>query len=202
MARRKLISDEAVLDAALQVMFRKGPSEFALTDVAAAAGIAPATLLQRFGDKRRLIVAAIARDNESFARTLSELPRVTGADAVIAVFRVLMTDTDNADAFADQLLWLHQDMRDPDLNALARERFRLLREAVAVRLPPLPIAPAQAALLIEAQWQGALLQWGVARQGRLIPFVTKALTAWFALVLAPRLSRATRSSSSQSAKRR
>ena len=86
--------------------------------------------------------------------------------------------------FADQLLWLRQDMRDPDLNRLARERFRLLREAIAARMPPLAIAPAQAARLVEAQWQGALNQWGIAPEGRLVDFVTESLTAWFALVAA------------------
>ena len=73
-------------------------------------------------------------------------------------------------------------MRDPDLNRLARERFRLLREAVAVRLPPLPIPPAEAALLVEAQWQGALNQWGIEPQGSLADFVAQRLTAWFKLV--------------------
>ena len=182
MARRKTISDETVLDAALRVIVAKGPSEFTLADVAAASGIAPATLIQRFGDKHGLIVAAFAQDNDAFAAALAELPPETGAAAGIAVFRLLSPDTEDVDLFADQLLWLRQDMRDPDLNRLARERFRLLREAIAARLPPLAIAPAQAARLVEAQWQGALNQWGIAPEGRLVDFVTDSLTAWFALV--------------------
>ena len=72
-------------------------------------------------------------------------------------------------------------MSDPDLNRLARERFRLLRQAIAARLPPLPIEPEAAAWLIEAQWQGALLQWGIAHEGRLGDFVTRSLEAWFRL---------------------
>ena len=184
MARRKTISDETVLAVALRVMTTKGP-EFTLADIAAAAGIAPATLVQRFGDKRRLIVAAFAQDNDAFARALAELPVGSGADAVIAVFRLLTPGTSDVGAFADQLLWLRQDMRDPDLNRLARERFRLLREAIAQRLPPLAIAPADAARLVEAQWQGALNQWGIAPEGRLVDFVTESLAAWFKLVGAP-----------------
>ena len=65
MARRKTISDEDVLDAAAKVMFSIGPA-FTLAEVAKAAGIAPATLVQRFGDKHGLTVAAIARDNAAF----------------------------------------------------------------------------------------------------------------------------------------
>jgi TetR/AcrR family macrolide resistance operon transcriptional repressor len=182
MARKKTISDEAVLAAALRVMIPRGPSDFTLADVAAEAGIAPATLIQRFGDKRRLIVAAFAQDNASFAAALGRLSPKTGAEAVISIFRHMCPGTDDVGLFADQLLWLRQDMRDPDLNRLARERFRLLREAVAARLPPLPIPPAEAALLVEAQWQGALNQWGIEPQGSLADFVAARLTNWFRLV--------------------
>jgi hypothetical protein len=84
--------------------------------------------------------------------------------------------------FADQLLWLRQDMRDPALNALARDRFTRLRAAIAERLPPLPMAPEDAARLLEAQWQGALNQWGLEPQGSLADYVTSALADWFTLV--------------------
>ena len=182
MPRPKRFSDDEVLESAARVMFRAGPSEFTLAEVAAEAGIAPATLVQRFGGKHGLIVRAIQWDNTRFAGMLEALPDATGAAAVIAVFRLLTPEVQEVGAFADQLLWLRLDMRDPDLNALARERFRLLREAVAARLPPLALAPADAAQLIEAQWQGALNQWGVAPEGSLADYVTQSLARWFALV--------------------
>ncbi len=182
MARRKTISDEEVLDAAAKVMFSAGPS-FTLADVAKGAGIAPATLVQRFGDKHGLTVAAIARDNAAFEGFLAAAPTGVGAGPVIAIFAAMFDGPDtDADRFADQLLWLRQDMRDPDLNRLARERFAALRAAVAGRMPPLPIPAAAAAQLVEAQWQGALLQWGIERQGRLSAFVTEQLKAWFELL--------------------
>jgi AcrR family transcriptional regulator len=183
MARRKTISDEAVLDATAKVMFAKGPGEFTLADVARAAGIAPATLMQRFGDKHGLVVAAMTRDNQLFAEELARLPPGRGAAAVIDVFRLLFPNVGEfSGAFADQLLWLRQDMSDPDLNRLARERFARLQQVIAARLPPLPIEPAEAARLVEAQWQGALLQWGIAHEGRLGDYVTRSLEAWFRLV--------------------
>jgi AcrR family transcriptional regulator len=182
LARRKIISDETVLEAALQVMVRSGPSDFTLADISVATGIAPATLVQRFGDKHGLIVAAFAHDNAAFARALAELPPGTGAAAVIAVFRLLSPGVEDVGLFADQLLWLRQDMRDPDLNRLARERFRMLRETIAARLPPLAIPRADAARLVEAQWQGALNQWGIEPDGSLVDFVTQSLAAWFSLV--------------------
>ncbi|HLK24209.1 MAG TPA: helix-turn-helix domain-containing protein [Caulobacteraceae bacterium] len=184
MARRKTISDEDVLAAAARVMFARGPTEFTLADVAAEAGIAPATLVQRFGDKRGLVVAAIAQDNAAFASNMRALPPARGPEAVIDVFRQMFPEVgeSNADYFADQLLWLRQDMRDPDLNRLARERFAVLREVVAARMPDTPIEETLAAQLVEAQWQGALLQWGLEPEGRLADFVARSLQAWFNLI--------------------
>jgi AcrR family transcriptional regulator len=182
MTRTKTISDEAVLAAAATVMFAKGPSEFTLADIAKAAGIAPATLVQRFGDKHGLVVAAIAQDNRAFDRFLAELPPEVGAEAVIDVFaRMFPGVGEDVASFADQLLWLRQDMRDPDLNRLARARFAALRTAVAARMPPLPIPAEQAAWLVEAQWQGVLVQWGIFREGALADFVAEQLRAWFDL---------------------
>jgi AcrR family transcriptional regulator len=186
MPRTKTISDEAVLAAAATVMFAKGPADFTLADAAKAAGIAPATLVQRFGDKHGLVVAAITQDNRAFERFLAGLPAGAGAEAVIGVFARMFDDVEeDADRFADQLLWLRQDMRDPDLNRLARERFEMLRVAVAERMPPLAITAHEAAVLVEAQWQGVLNQWGIFREGRLADFVTERLRVWFALVQAP-----------------
>ncbi|HEX3917696.1 MAG TPA: TetR/AcrR family transcriptional regulator [Caulobacteraceae bacterium] len=183
MARRKTISDEAVLDAAARVMFAKGPTGFTLADVARATGIAPATLVQRFGDKHGLVVAAMTRDNQTFSEELAALPPGRGAAAVIDIFRTFFPNVaEFTGNFADQLLWLRQDMSDPDLNRLARERFALLQAVISERLPPLPIPAAEAAQLVEAQWQGALLQWGIAHEGRLGDFVTRRLEAWFKLI--------------------
>jgi AcrR family transcriptional regulator len=181
MARSRRISDEAALAGALRVMFRKGPAEFTLAAVAAEVGIAPPTLVQRFGDKRGLILRALAQDNGEFAAAIAEAPRSHGRAAVIDLFRLLTPDIDDPDVLATGLLWLREDFRDPDLNALARERWRMLREAVAERLPPLPIPPELATRLIEAQWQGAFNQWGFFREGRLPDFVTDSLGAWFDL---------------------
>jgi AcrR family transcriptional regulator len=187
MPRKKIISDEDVLKAATRAMYAGGPADFTLAGVAKAAGIAPATLIQRFGDKHGLIVAAVAHDNKLFAEALAKLPRGRGAEAVLDVFRVLMAgnDEENDDAadesFGEGLLWLHQDMRDPDLNKLCRERFALLRAAIVARLPPLALPPQQAAQLIEATWNGTLIQWGIERKGRLDTYVFNSLKAWFRL---------------------
>jgi AcrR family transcriptional regulator len=180
MPRRKLLSDDAVLDAAGRVMARRGP-EFTLTEVSAATGISPSTLIQRFGDKRGMVVRARARANARFAAVLDEAPRAAGVAAVVDLFWSLTPGDDDQESLADQLQWLGEDARDPELTALARARRDLLRAAVAERLPPLRLAPDAAARLLEAQWQGALHQWSLEPHGAAADYVADSLTAWFAL---------------------
>ncbi|MDP8981022.1 MAG: TetR/AcrR family transcriptional regulator, partial [Acidobacteriota bacterium] len=59
MGRRKLTPDTDVLTATMRVVNRVGPGRLTLADVAAEAGLAPATLLQRFGSKRGLLLAVV-----------------------------------------------------------------------------------------------------------------------------------------------
>jgi AcrR family transcriptional regulator len=183
MPRTKALSDEAVLDGVAQVMFRKGPQDFTLAEAAREVGVSPATLIQRFGDKHALIVRAVARDNARFAEILAAPPPARGPETVVAFFSRVSQAFSEAGPFADQLLWLREDVRDPELNALARQRFADLRAAIAARMPPLPIPAEAAARLVEAQWQGALNQWGVEPVGSLADYVAESLRAWFALVL-------------------
>jgi AcrR family transcriptional regulator len=179
MPRPKRISDEAVLDAAIRVMLRTGPADFTLAEAGREAGVSPATLLQRFGDKQTLIVRALARDVEGFIERLDQAPEAPGREAVLDLFWLITPDTDDAEAFADQLPWLREDFRNPELNRLSRRMFTALRAAVASRLPPLPVAPEIAARLLEAQWQGAMNQWGLFQEGRLADYVSTALNEWF-----------------------
>jgi len=57
MGRKKITPDGDVLAATLRVVARVGPGRLTLAAVAKEAGLAPATLLQRFGSKRGLLLA-------------------------------------------------------------------------------------------------------------------------------------------------
>src|SRR5258708_36861072 len=55
--RPRQTSDEAILMATMRVMQRRSPVDLTLADVAKEAGVVPATLIQRFGTKRGLLLA-------------------------------------------------------------------------------------------------------------------------------------------------
>src|SRR5262245_60431201 len=73
MPRPRLATDEAILEAAFRAISRLGPANLTLADVAREAKLSPATLVQRFGSKRGLLLA------------LAKM----GADGVAECFRVV-----------------------------------------------------------------------------------------------------------------
>lgn len=181
MPRHKSISDEDLLDRALPVIAQAGPAGFTLADVAREVGVSPATLLQRFGDKQTLIARAFSRDNESFAVWTQSLPAGGGVDAVVRIYSEATKLFGETPSLADHLLWLREDIRDPDLNRLALQRFKLFRAEIVKRLPKMRIPPATAARLLDAQYHGAVIQWALEPRGRLADFVKRSLKDWFRL---------------------
>jgi AcrR family transcriptional regulator len=186
MPRRKLISDEEILERALPVIARAGPAGFTLADIAAEIGLSPATLLQRFGDKKSLVERAFAQDNIRFERWIADLPQGKGEDATLAVYRAATEDfhVDPGPELADHLLWLREDIRDPAFNALARARFALFRAAILERLPPARLPADELAGLLDAQLHGALIQWAIEPQGSLTDYVMRSLATVLQLAMA------------------
>jgi AcrR family transcriptional regulator len=181
MGRRKSISDEEILDRALPLMAAAGPAGFTLADVAREVGVAPATLIQRFGDKQTLVLKAFARDNDRFIPWLGNLPKGVGADIVVGIYADATRLFGDNPSLSDHLLWLREDIRDPAMNRLAQQRFKLFRAEIVRRLPPLPIPADRAARLLDAQYHGAVVQWALEPEGKLADFVADSLTDWFRL---------------------
>jgi AcrR family transcriptional regulator len=181
MPRRKTISDEELLERALPLMAEAGPAGFTLAQLARVVGVAPATLLQRFGDKRTLIERALTHDNHRFVDWLAALPGGVGAEVVVRIYSDATRLFGDNPSLSDHLLWLREDIRDPALNRLALDRFRLFRAEIVKRLPPLPLPPERAADLLDAQYHGAVVQWALEPRGTLADYVADALTDWFRL---------------------
>ena len=179
MPRPKQLSDEALLEAAMPAIFGKAPGEMTLAEVGKAVGLSPATLLQRFGSKQQLVVAALALANEKNFAALDRLPPERGSEAVIRIFVDRTPGPEHEGLLGDQLLWLRASMADPHINLLSRDYFERFRKAIAERLPPLSMAADDAVLLVEAQWHGALTQWGIDRKGHLRDYVEARMRALF-----------------------
>ncbi|WP_127144699.1 TetR/AcrR family transcriptional regulator [Pelagibacterium montanilacus] len=172
MPRPKLHSDAAILAAAQQVLLEKGPSSFTLTDVARAVGISRAALIQRFTDRDTLHRAVMEASTEEVRDYFAAVPEGRGLDALWTMLCDLIAGVGTGEGFSGYLLLEWSDVNDPALNALARERNRLVREAIAARLPDGPHERAPTASLIQAIIQGASMQWLIEPVGPMNGFVT------------------------------
>jgi AcrR family transcriptional regulator len=170
--RPRTVDDETILDAALAVVHRDGPGRLTFAAVAAEVGLSPATLVQRFGTKRGLLLATARRAvsvwTGAFARVQARTPLAT-IEAELA----------NSVAF------LQLDLADPELGALAREGALTVRRRVAEllraaqddgSLRPNADVPALAEL-IETTYHGAMIGWALSGRGTLERWMRRQIRA-------------------------
>jgi len=190
MPRPRRIADADVLDAFERVLHDKGPHDFTLADVARESGLAPATLMQRFGSKRALLEAFARRSAERTSTAFgTEEP---GLAALRKTLVSLASVVDDRRRIANSLALLLEDVRDPKLGARAREQADVMEAAIerhiraAVRARELRTDdPRALARAVQTAWNGAMILWAIRGRGTLRAAVTQAIDA----VLEPWLRR-------------
>ena len=182
--RPRTIDDGDILQAAAMTISRVGPSNFTLADVASAVGLSPATLVQRFGSKRGLMLAlaeqGVAGVDACFAAVRAEQP--APLDALVAAATHMTRFVDTPEEMANHLAFLQIDLSDPEFYRLMLENSRrilagykaLLDEAVRtgdlVKCDTRRLASA-----VGSMAGGSLIAWAVMRQGSAQQFVRKDL---------------------------
>ncbi len=191
MPRKKKISDDAVLEAAVRVMSRVGPDRFTLATVAQESGIAAATLVQRFGSKREMLLAiassAPAGIFEAFEQGLGAQP-ASPLEALLDVYERTARKHGEATDLAHQLAFLQMDLIDPDfrnyraqcLSEMEKGTLRMLW--AAAKSGEIEEARGAAlARLVVTVYQGALLYGCVFGDQE----IGRAVRAQIAALLAP-----------------
>jgi AcrR family transcriptional regulator len=186
MPRPKSVDDDAVLDAAARVIDRGGPAALTFGAVAAEAGLSPATLVQRFGSKRGLLLALARRASGSVgdAFRAAAARHRSPLRALEAGLVDMSAAVDSPEVLANQLAFLQIDLSDPEFHALAAEHARavlaeirtVLDAAVAAgELPPQDTA--RLAQAVQTTYNGALITWAIHRRGRLETWLRRELDA-------------------------
>jgi AcrR family transcriptional regulator len=164
MPRPKTRPDEAVLAAALRLIHDHGPAVLTFARLAQACGLSAATLVQRFGSKSALVQSTLLhawdRLDAQTERLADGLPR-TPAGA-IALLVELSCGYGGIEAYAEGLLLLREDLRDPVLRARGAAWKARLAAALDACFAETAGAPAGIGLLLATQWQGSLLWWSFA----------------------------------------
>lgn len=172
--RPRTITDEEILAAAGRAVTRLGPAKLTLAEVAAEAGLAPATLVQRFGSKRGLLLA-LARTGVEGVDACFRLARAehpSPLEALLVAATEMTRQMKTPEELANGLAFLQIDVSDPEFHALAHANTRrthagyraLLDDAVAagelVRCDTVALARA-----VDAMTGGSLIAWAIVRRG-------------------------------------
>jgi AcrR family transcriptional regulator len=187
MPRPRTLSNEAILDSAIGVMKSQGPQSFTFAAVSVGCGLAPATLVQRYRTRDNLAQATLLRmwdhlDGQT-ADCDSRMP-ITPAGAV--AFLAALSDYGDRNDYAEGLLLLREDMRDPALRARGEKWGKVLAMALGRRLTENPDQQLRLGRQMASQWQGALLWWGFSREGPVVDAIVTALLDWCDIALAER----------------
>lgn len=185
MPRPRTIPDEALLDGALAVMRRAGPEGMTFAAVAAETGLSAATLVQRFGGKAALMQAALLRAWDLLDARTEAADAAAPATPAGAIGLLVALSGDYGEDYAEGLLVLHEDMRDPALRRRGAAWGRTLAAALGRRLADHAGPRPDLGRLMAAQWQGAVLWWGFERGRSLPEAVTAELEAFCRNVTTP-----------------
>ena len=171
--RPRATTDEYLLAAAHRVVNRLGPG-LTLADVAAEAGVSPATLVQRFGSKRGLLLAFVSSGSGTTAAQFAEIRRAhpDPIEALREVVRCYAQMAPTPEAVSNGLAFLQIDMQDPDFHHHAHrqatdtlEELRKLLDAAVKAGRLRKCDTRRLARAVHAVIGGSMVAWGVLREG-------------------------------------
>jgi AcrR family transcriptional regulator len=184
MPRPKTVDDDAVLDAAVRVIGRAGPAGLTLAAVAAEVGLAPATLLQRFGSKRELLLAVARRGVADAGSSLQAAARRHRSPlrALVAGLVASSASVASPAAMANQLAFLQIDLADPEFHELAlahalavRAEIRAALDAATASGELVAAETTHLAQAVQTTYNGALITWAIYRRGTLETWLRREL---------------------------
>jgi AcrR family transcriptional regulator len=185
MPRHKTLSDDEVLETAHRLIREHGPDALTFARMSDACGLSPSTLVQRFKTRAGLLQSALLRAwdglDEKTARLSATLPRTP--EGAVALLVALSGDYGGIENYADGLLVLREDLRDPLLRARGAAWKRELSIALDRCFAETPNVPDGIGMLLASQWQGSLLWWGFDPQGAVEAYVEESLRQFVAASL-------------------
>lgn len=184
--RPRETSDAEILAAAARVMQRISPVDLTLADVAKEAGIVPATIIQRFGTKRELLLANCKAWTADVAGRFAAARAQCGSPlkTLIEMFAESSSFAATPEAMANFLAYLQIDLTDPEFHAVLLRQYsaihdetrKLLDDAIAAHELK-PCDTADLARLVQQANGGAMLDWAIYRKGSLASWIRASLEA-------------------------
>jgi AcrR family transcriptional regulator len=188
------VDDAGILAATARVVGQVGPGRLTLERVAREVGLAPATLIQRFGSRRGLLLA-LAKGSRGHTEAFLARLRAAHSSPLTVAREFLLCFAGMATTpreMANHLAFFQMDLTDPAFHRLTLEDGtnneaileRLLREAAAAGELRSDSPRVRARLLLSLT-SGSLLAWAVFRKKSAREWLARDIDA----VLAPYLPR-------------
>lgn len=170
-----------------------GPARLTLAEVGREVRLSAATLVQRFGSRRGLLLAIARHGVDTLPRLVSEAGRsTTPTHALVEVFAGIAATVRTTEEFANHLAFLLIDLADPDFHQVSRDYANAMERAIAEALTAGQAAgeliPADLSRLpqaIHGAYNGALVTWGMTGAGSAAEHVRTHLTLLLDPYLAP-----------------
>jgi len=182
MPRPKTQTDDDILDAAHRLIHIEGPDALTFARMSELCGLSPSTLVQRFKTKADLLQKTLLRAwdklDEKTATVAASTPRTP--EGAVALLISLSRNYGGSETYADGLLVLREDFRDPVLRARGAAWKASLSKVLDDCFFATPDAPENIGTLIAAQWQGLLLWWGFDPRMTIEAFVEVGLKSFVA----------------------
>jgi AcrR family transcriptional regulator len=176
MPRPKTIPDEVLLSAGLELVHRDGPAALTFSTLAGVVNLASSTIVQRFGSKSDLLRATLLHAWDELDLRTATAAATASHDATGVVDLLLALSGEyEANDYANQLMVLREDLRDPVLRSRGEAWIATLARSIEERLADAPGGSAGLGELVVAHWQGTLTVWGFTRPGPLPAFVRKSI---------------------------
>ena len=186
MPRTKTIPDEVLLAAALDIVHREGPAALTFSTLAQVVDLASSTIVQRFGSKANLLRATLSHAWDQLDRnTAAAVTAASDDSAGVVDLLVALSGSYEANDYADQLMVLREDLRDPVLRSRGEAWINALAGSIEERLIDAPAGSAGLGALVVAHWQGTLTVWGFTRPGPLPAFVRRSVEELLRRLLHP-----------------
>lgn len=183
MPRPRTVADEQVLDAVIEVIGRVGPANVTFARVAQEVGLSSATLVQRFGSKREMLLAVARRGSVEMSGVLKPAAGCgSPLEALIAGLCDLTSMVRSPETLANHLTFLQIDLSDPEFHVLTLTGARRLRGSVAGLVQDAvatgelrPCDTGRLASAVQTTYNGALLTWAIYRDGSIEGFLREQL---------------------------
>jgi AcrR family transcriptional regulator len=176
--RPRTVDDTTILEAALSVLSRIGSERLTLADVGAEAGLSAATLVQRFGSKRDLMLSLLRHATGAIdARFVNAMQ--SEESPLESLYRAAMDrigPRDGPVTLGNRLSFFLSQLEDSEFHELALQDAtraiegykRMIEDAIkAGELTEGVIDSTQLAQTIHALAFGSLLTWSICQQGNL-----------------------------------